>query len=69
MKQYKVIVKEADGTPKGHFMKFHVRDLIKFTQFLSTKHPDWKWFNVFDDEGKQIANYTINSPPTSRRVS
>ena len=68
--QYRVIVKVKNNGYKNEdkFLKYHVRNLLKFTSFLDEKHADWKWFNVFDKKGNQIANYTINSRPSTPRV-
>ena len=65
MDKYIIIVK----TTEKH-LKYHVTDLIKFTSFLDTKFPTWKFFNVYDSKTQeQIANFTINQRPTKRRVS
>jgi len=62
--QYKVIVKAGPTD----FKKWHVRNLISFTKFLDKEHKGWRWFNVYDKGGKQIANYTKNNPPRYSRV-
>jgi hypothetical protein len=66
MRQYIVIVKVG----KDHFVKYHVRDLIKFTSFIDKNFPDWRFFNVFDKEkGNQIANFTTKNRPIKSRVN
>lgn len=65
MDKYVCIVKTLDN-----HLKYHVTDLIKFTSFLDSNFPTWKYFNVYDSKTKdQIANFTINKRPTSRRIS
>ena len=72
-KKYKAIVKiknNPDGT--AHCVKYRVSDLKKFTQFLDEKWQDWKWFNVYlnngINKGKQLAYFTKNKRPKSRFV-
>lgn len=69
--QYKVIVKVSPdySGDNDSFLKYHVRDLLKFTNFLDEKHPSWKWFNVFDkDTREQLASYTVNQRPNTARI-
>jgi len=51
------------------FHKYHVRNLLKFTAWLDTKYPDWKWFNVYDKKSKnQIGNFTKTNRPTAAKI-
>jgi len=51
------------------FLKYHVRNLIKFTQFLDKDYPDWRWFNVFDKKTKnQLGNFTKTNRPTAAKI-
>ena len=69
MKKYRVITKVGDDD----FKKWKVNNLLKFVAFLNSKHPDWRWFNVYqyqkDGNGKQLANYTKKNLPRSAFVS
>ena len=60
-KEYSCIVK-ADAE---RFVKYRtVRDLLKFTIFLDTNFPEWRYYNVFDKETKtQMASFTKNKRP------
>jgi hypothetical protein len=60
-KEYSCIVK-ADAE---QFVKYRtVRNLVKFTVFLDTNFPTWRYYNVFDKETKiQIASFTKNNRP------
>ena len=69
IKKYRCIVKVVDATG-DKFLKYRTNDLIKFTRFLDTKFPDWKWFNVYDKTtGDQVGSFTINKRPGTRYVS
>jgi hypothetical protein len=51
-------------------LKYHVNDLLKFTLFLDTKHPSWKYFNVFNKKTReQIASFTIHNKPKTRFIN
>lgn len=66
LKKYRVIAKVENE----RFVKYNCNDLLKFTQFLDRKFPDWRWFNVFDKKTKnQIANFTKNNRPYSKWVN
>ena len=58
-----VIVK----TDTKDFAKWeYVNDLVRFTNFINTKYPNWRFMNVFDKETRQqIASFTKKNPPTS----
>ncbi len=61
-----VIVK----TSQTQIFKYHVNNLIKFTQFLDKTYPGWRWFNVFDQKTKnQIGNFTNHNRPTSAKIN
>lgn len=72
-KKYKVIVKisnNPDGTARC--VKYGVNDLIKFTWFLDSNWAEWKWFNVYLNQGvgkgKQLASYTKSKRPGTRFI-
>lgn len=68
MDKYICIVKVSDTTGTEKFLKYHVTDLINFTVYLD-KNYKWYYFNVYDKKNRdQIANYTINNKPNTRRV-
>lgn len=51
------------------FLKYHVRNLIKFTQFLDQTYPGWRWFNVYDKKTKnQLGNFTTKQRPTAAKI-
>ena len=62
-KQYICIVKIG----VDHFCKWHVNNLLKFTDFLDNEHNDWRWFNVYQKRN-QIASFTKNNKPITARV-
>lgn len=70
-KKYVAIIKiknNEDGT--AHCVKYRFDNLLKFTDFLDAKWPEWKWFNVYSNIGKtkgnQLGNYTkFNRPNKS----
>jgi hypothetical protein len=37
-------------------LRYHVYDLIKFTQFLDQNWPNWKFYNVFDKSSMSTKN-------------
>ena len=67
-KKYTVNAK-INNNPDGsaYCVKYRVNDLIRFTNFLDNKWPDWKWFNVYSDSGinkwVQLTNFTKNKRP------
>jgi hypothetical protein len=62
LKKYKVIAKVNNDK----FVKYHINNLLSFTTFLDTKYPEWRYFNVFNTNGQQIANYTKNNRPVTK---
>ncbi len=36
------------------FIKHHVNNLVKYTEFLDTKYPNWVWFKVYDYETESL---------------
>lgn len=58
-----VIVKIGDTD----FVKYrYVDNLVKFTDFLDRKYPNWRYMNVFDrDTKEQIANFSKKNRPIS----
>lgn len=63
-KKYKIIAKVG----KDKFVKYHVNNLLSFTSFLDLNFKDWRFFNVFDQTGQQIANFTKNNRPGSSGI-
>lgn len=65
MKKMVIIAK----TSQADFVKYHTTDLLSFTNFLDSKFPDWRYFNVFDKESRrQVGNYTKNNRPTQKHL-
>lgn len=51
------------------FVKYHVNNLLKFTEYLDREYPDWRFINVFDSKSeRQVANYTKNKRPGAKHV-
>jgi len=72
-KRYLAIVKirnHPDG--KAYCVKYRFNDLLKFTKFLDEKWPEWKWYNVYANEGLktgiQLGNFTNKTKPVSRSL-
>ena len=69
-KKYIAIVKIRNNENGNAFcVKYRFNNLLKFTQFLDKKWPEWKWYNVYANagimKGKQLANFTKYNRPTS----
>ena len=66
IKKYICIVK----TDNEKFVRYHVNDLLLFTNFLDRKFTGWRWFNVFSNEknskGKQLTSFTKNNRPVRK---
>ena len=72
-KKYIAIVKiknNSDGT--AHCVKYRFDNILKFTEFLDRKWPEWKWYNVYSNtgstKGSQIRSYTKNNRPISMAI-
>lgn len=65
-KQYSCIVK-VDGE---RFVKYRtVNNLLKFTVFLDTNFPEWRYYNVYSKESKeQITSFTKNNRPNTPQI-
>ncbi len=64
-KKFRCIVK----VDKDHFVKYHVNDLLKFTDFLDGNFPSWRFFNVYSKKtSQQLANFTKNKKPQSKWI-
>lgn len=49
------------------FVRYHVNDLIRFTDFLDEKFSGWRWFNVYSKKtGEQLKNFTKRNRPAGR---
>lgn len=72
-KKYTAIVK-IQNNPDGsaHCVKYRFDNLLSFTKFLDNNWTEWKWFNVYSnngiDKGKQLANFTKFKRPKSKFV-
>ena len=70
MKKYKVIVKVSINK----FCKWRCSNLLSMTKFLDKEHPDWRWFNVYDNNESsptyrnQLANFTRTNRPGSKVI-
>jgi hypothetical protein len=68
-KKYRVVAK----VDNKDFVKYHVNDLLKFTQFLDKEFPHWRWFNVYryvkEGNGPQLASFTTKNRPLHRFVT
>ncbi|MDO1450729.1 hypothetical protein Q0590_30935 [Rhodocytophaga aerolata] len=66
MKKYKVIAK----VDSKDFVRYNVNDLLKFTSFLDTQFPKWRWFNVYrytkDGNGEQLQSFTSKNRPSHK---
>ena len=63
MEYYKTLICITKVGKDTH-LKHHVNNLLSFTRWLDEKHPDWRYFNVFDKESEQqITSYTKNKRP------
>lgn len=63
-KKYKIIVK----LNAEKFAKYHSENLLSFVKFLDSKFPEWRYFNVFDDKGVQVGNFTKNNRPEKKNL-
>jgi hypothetical protein len=68
-KRYIAIVKIRNNPDRSAYcVRYHFNDLLKFTKFLNEKWPDWKWYNVYSNDGEnkgsQIGNYNNKRRPT-----
>jgi hypothetical protein len=65
-KKYKVIAK----VDNKDFVRYNVNDLVKFTAFLDTQFPSWRWFNVYryskEGNGEQLQSFTSHNRPTHK---
>jgi len=68
IKKYICIVKVGEA----RFLRYHVNDLIRFTEFLDKQFSDWRWFNVYSNskvqKRSQVASFTRNRRPDKRFV-
>jgi hypothetical protein len=67
-KKYKVIAK----VDNKDFVRYNVNDLIKFTAFLDSQFPSWRWFNVYkytkEGNGEQLQSFTSKNRPATRFI-
>jgi len=45
-----------------------VNNLIRLTAYLDKTFPDWRYFNVFDSDKKQVASFTNKDKPTMKHL-
>jgi len=66
VKKYICIAKVSDEK----FVRYHVNNLVRFSQFLDKHHQKWRWFNVYSydglTKGTQIASFTKHNRPTDK---
>lgn len=62
--KYKVIVKVAPD----RFVKYRSSNLLSFVAFLDKSYPSWRYMNVYDRSGEQVANFTCMNKPTTKLV-
>lgn len=70
--KYICIVKSGEKLFNGsdRFLKYNIRNLLNFTNFLDQNFPSWRWFNVYDKKqgGLQVGNFTKHKRPTSTTI-
>jgi hypothetical protein len=72
-KRYIAIVK-IKNNPDGsaYCVKYRFNDLIKFTKFLDEKWIEWKWYNVYSNQGTnnsiQIGSFTNKKKPDKKSL-
>jgi len=65
MKYYTIIAK----VEPEKFVKYRkVNNLIRLTAYLDKTFPDWRYFNVFDSDKKQVASFTNKDKPTMKHL-
>jgi len=70
-KRYIAIAK-IKNNPDGsaYCVKYRFDDLLKFTNFLDEKWPEWKWYNVYSNaginKGIQVGNFTNKNKPDKK---
>ena len=60
--KYKVIVKVSPD----RFVKYRSSNLLSFVAFLDKSYPSWRYMNVYDRTGQQVANFTCKNKPTTK---
>lgn len=66
-RRYSVIAKIGIGNE--HYKWRQVTNLLRFTAFLDSKYPNWKYFNVYCSKSKdELARFTCNAKPTKPLV-
>lgn len=67
---YRVIVKIGNKlSGEAHTLKYRTSNLLKFTEFLDIKWPEWRWYNVYDKKtGAQVGNFTKFDRPTKDKI-
>ena len=72
-KRYTAIAK-INNNPDGsaYCVKYRFNNLLDFEKFLDHKWAEWKWFNVYSNNGisrgKQLANFTKTRRPKTKFV-
>jgi len=63
--EYVIIVKVGEKK----YLKYHISNLVSFTEFLNRCYSDWKYFNVYDRKTrKQICSFTQRNQPNTKHV-
>ena len=60
--KYKIIVKVSSDK----FVKYRSSDLLSFTRFLDKSYNGWRYMNVYDRTGEQVASFTSKNKPTTK---
>lgn len=51
------------------FVKYHVNNLLSFTDYLDKNYKDWRFFNCFNPDTKQqVANFTKSKRPQYKKL-
>lgn len=62
--KYKIIAKVSSDK----FVKYHSENLLSFVKFLDAKYTGWRYFNVFNQSGEQVGNFTTHSRPDKKTL-
>lgn len=63
-KTYRVIVKVSNDK----FVKYYSHNLLSFVKFLDKNFSGWRYMNVFDKSGSQVASFTQSNRPITKQL-